>query len=94
MTATVPTTAIPRLLCYDPIMRKLQALTQEALHLPLEDRARLAERLLESLDDLSERELEKVWGEEAVSRVEAYEAGLIDALPAEEVHEEIRRVLR
>ena len=34
MTATAPTTVSDWPLCYDPIMRKLQALTQEALHLP------------------------------------------------------------
>jgi hypothetical protein len=33
---------------------------QEALHLPLQQRARLAHRLLASLDDLSESEVEQV----------------------------------
>ena len=36
-----------------------------ALKLHPKDRARLAERLLESLEDLSEEENELIWGQEA-----------------------------
>ena len=36
-----------------------------ALKLHPKDRARLAERLLESLEDLSEEENEVIWGQEA-----------------------------
>lgn len=74
-------------------MRKVQALTREVLELPLRERASLAERLLQSLDELSEEELEVLWGEEAVRRAEAYKAGEIAAFSADEVHEEIRRTL-
>jgi len=43
----------------------IQAIEQEVLHLPIEDRARLAEKLLSSLDALSEQEIEKLWLVEA-----------------------------
>jgi len=66
------------------------ALTEEVLGLPVEERARLIERLLDSLEDLSEEEIEGLWARKAVRRVAAFEAGQIRAYPAEEVHEEIR----
>jgi hypothetical protein len=40
----------------------------EALKLDPKARARLAERLLESLESLPEEENERVWGEEALRR--------------------------
>ncbi len=46
----------------------IQAIEQEVLHLPIEDRARLAEKLLSSLDNLSEQENEKLWFVEAQRR--------------------------
>ncbi len=74
-------------------MRKLEALIREVLGLPAEQRARLAERLLESLDNLPEEELEKLWVSEALRRVEGYRAGKIESRPAAEVHESLRRRL-
>jgi hypothetical protein len=38
-----------------------RAIEKEALELPVEKRAKLAQRLLESLEDLSEAEAEKLW---------------------------------
>lgn len=46
----------------------LPDLETEALKLPVADRARLAERLLESLDTLSEEERGRFWIEEATRR--------------------------
>ena len=74
-------------------MKDIEALAQEALLLPLPERAELAERLLESLDGLSEKEIEALWAEEAERRVAAYRAGQVEAYPADDVHEEIRRRL-
>ncbi len=74
-------------------MNDLEAVTREALRLSLSERARLAERLLESLDGLSEEENEALWGEEALRRLGAYRAGQVEAYSAEDVHEEIRRRL-
>jgi len=41
------------------LIMNIQALEQEVLHLPIEDRARLAEKLLLSLGALSEQEKRK-----------------------------------
>ncbi len=70
-------------------MKDLDTVTQDALQLTLNERASLAERLLESLDGLSEAEIEELWAEEAIRRVDSYRAGRIDTYPAEEVHQQI-----
>jgi putative addiction module component (TIGR02574 family) len=70
--------------------RKLDELVSEALDLPTTSRAELAKQLLESLDNLSESEIEKLWIEEAERRYEAYRAGEIKAVPADEVFARLR----
>lgn len=47
----------------------------EALKLDPKARARLAERLLESLEDLSQNENERLWAEEANRRDESWDGG-------------------
>ena len=47
---------------------KPAAIEEEALHLPIEARAKLARRLLESLDELSQQDDERVWLVEAERR--------------------------
>ena len=46
----------------------IDELEATVLQLPPSDRARLAKRLLESLDHLSDAENEKLWAEEAIRR--------------------------
>ena len=70
----------------------VRALEAAALLLPREDRAKLAERLLSSLD--SDPEVEAAWDEEIKRRVAAFEAGLYEEIPAEEVFAEARARLR
>lgn len=43
----------------------VQNIEKELLGLDLKSRAKLASKLLQSLDDLSESEIEKLWVEEA-----------------------------
>ena len=56
-----------------------------ALKLAAADRARLAERLLESLDQLSDEENAKLWAEEAIRRDEELDADPGSARPATDV---------
>lgn len=70
--------------------RKLDELVSEALDLPSTSRAELAKQLLESLDNLSHAEIENLWIEESERRYEAYEAGEIKAVPADEVFARLR----
>ena len=53
-------------------------------------RARLAEVLLRSLDELSEMEIEALWLAEAERRERAWDAGEVKGIPAEEVMRELR----
>lgn len=47
----------------------LTQLDVEILALPLQDRAALAQRLLLSLEEMSESEFERLWGEESARRL-------------------------
>ena len=66
-------------------------LEAEILKLPRSIRARLAERLLLSLDE--DNEIEQSWAEEANRRYQSYLNGEEKALPAEEVMAPIRNEL-
>ncbi len=57
----------------------------EALKLDPNLRAKLAMKLLSSLEDLSDEENERLWAEEALRRHEELEAGLASERPAEDV---------
>jgi putative addiction module component (TIGR02574 family) len=75
----------------------LERLEAEALELSVEDRARLAQRLLESLDDLPEEdldEIERAWNEEIERRIADLEAGKAELIPAEQVFAEVRARLK
>ncbi len=72
----------------------IQAIEQEVLHLPIEDRARLAEKLLSSLDNLSEQENEKLWFVEAQRRAAEIDNGTVQLVSAEEVESKIQAILK
>lgn len=59
---------------------------EEALALPPEERAELAERLWTSLEPSSEEQerIDRLWAEEVEARLDAYERGEIEAIPAEQ----------
>ena len=65
-------------------------LENEMLKLDPPTRARLAEVLLRSLDDLSENEVEALWLDEAERREKAWDAGEVEGIPAEQVMRELR----
>jgi len=70
------------------IAEELEAIV---LSLSRPERARLAERLLASLDD--EAEVEEAWRDEVRRRLEAYRNGQLETVSAEEVLEEARERL-
>ncbi len=73
---------------------KINALEEEVLRLPPEERARLAELLLSSLDELPEAELERIWFAEAQRRAEQIDSGAVQLVPSEEVERKARALLR
>lgn len=70
--------------------RKLEDIVAEALELPLTARAELASQLLDSLEDISEEEHARLWGEEAERRYSDYKSGKVKAIPTEEVFSRLR----
>lgn len=66
-----------------------EKLIQQALGLPADERARVAERLLSSLEP-SLSEIDQLWAQEAEDRVDAYERGEIEAIPADDVFNAIK----
>ena len=63
----------------------LQELEAEIRKLTLKERATLAKWIVQSLDELSESEIEALWAEEAERRLDELEQGLVTEIPAEEV---------
>lgn len=71
----------------------LKKLEEEALDLPLRERAQLAHRLITSLDEDADddpAEVERAWEEEIRRRVAELDAGTAELIPAEEVFAELR----
>jgi len=75
-------------------MANLAEVLKNALSLEVHDRAALAERLLASLEELTEEEAERLWAEEAQRRLEEYRAGRAKVVPAEAVHEKVDKLFR
>jgi len=62
----------------------------EALKLKPEARAELAEKLLRSLEELSDEEIGRLWAEEAVRRDEELDSGAASMRDAEDVFKDAR----
>jgi len=58
---------------------------REALDLPPVDRAELVEQVRASFEFPARQEIDAAWAKEAQDRIDAYERGEIEAVPAEEV---------
>lgn len=66
----------------------------ELLKLDVKSRARLAEKLLHSLEQLSDSENEHLWAEEALRRHEELLEGTATLRPAATVLNEVRNALK
>jgi putative addiction module component (TIGR02574 family) len=67
-----------------------EQITQQALALPADVRAELAEKLWASLEGAEQAEIDKAWAEEADRRMKAIEAGEMEVVDGSE----IRKLLR
>ena len=70
----------------------LDELSKKAKELALEERAQLAQQLMESVDQESDPEVEAAWETEIASRIARYERGEAKLVPASEVFEAARRL--
>jgi len=71
----------------------LQQLEEQARELSAEERAKLAQTLLETLHT-PVAEIEAAWADEIARRVAAFDRGEIPSYPADDVFAEARRLLR
>jgi putative addiction module component (TIGR02574 family) len=72
----------------------VEDLVQRARALSPQDRARLAEELLASLDEESDSDAEAAWEQEIGRRVEDIKAGRAQLIPAEQVFAETARIYK
>lgn len=72
----------------------LEELQTQARSLPPEERAKLADFLLDSLRDAPLAEIEQAWEREIEGRVAAFERGDLPTISAESVFAEARRLAR
>lgn len=67
---------------------------QRGEQLPPEERERLVDALLESLNEPAAAELDAAWSAEIERRLAAYDRGEVKALSAEEVLAKARRIAK
>jgi putative addiction module component (TIGR02574 family) len=70
---------------------KSEAIISDALRMPDEDRALIAERLIASLDHEYEKDVEIAWQTEVQRRAGEIDSGMVTCLPWEEVRARLRR---
>ncbi len=70
-----------------------EKLAEEALALPLEDRADLADRLVQSLDACSDFVWREQWHKEALRRLDEVRSGAVRLVPGRAAMDELRRKL-
>jgi putative addiction module component (TIGR02574 family) len=70
-----------------------EKLAEKALALPLEDRADLADRLVQSLDAGSEFVWRDQWNKEALRRLDEVRSGAVRLVPGRAAMDELRRKL-
>lgn len=68
----------------------IEQVETEALKLDPQARAKLAEKLLRSLDDLSEEDIEQLWAEEAARRDAEIDSGAASLRDAKDVFRDAR----
>jgi putative addiction module component (TIGR02574 family) len=70
----------------------LDELSKKAQALPIEERAQLAQELLESVERDADPDVKAAWEVEIASRIAKYERGQAKLIPAEEVFAAARRL--
>ena len=69
-------------------------LEKAALHLSIEERAHLAQKLLESLDQPAESEIQQMWLEEARRRAAEIDEGRVQLVSAEELEQRVQSLFK
>jgi putative addiction module component (TIGR02574 family) len=70
---------------------RVEEIAEEALSLPSEARALLADRLVESLDPAEDGYIRKLWAAEGTRRLQELRSGQVTGIPGEEVFARLRQ---
>ena len=71
----------------------LEQIIAAAMELPVESRALLADRLVESLASAQLDEIQRLWAAEAVRRRDEIRSGQVKSISGEQVLDEVRRLV-
>jgi len=71
-----------------------ETIEETVLHLPMQQRAELAHKLLLSLEDQSEDEIAEAWRIEALRRSTEIDSGAVKTISAEEASAAVRLLLK
>lgn len=74
--------------------RAVEELYEQASQLPVEDRAELAGKLLESIEEPPDEGIEEAWAAEIERRIAEYRAGRVKSIPWSEVRAHLHRTDR
>ena len=69
----------------------IEQIAEEALSLPSEARALLADRLVESLDPLEDGYIRQLWAAEARARRDDVRTGLVKTIPGQQALDRVRK---
>jgi putative addiction module component (TIGR02574 family) len=72
---------------------RFDEISAQALKLPLRERVKLAQRLVSSLDDKVENDVEKLWVAEAERRLKELHSGKVKGIPAAEAFKKAHQAL-
>jgi len=71
----------------------VRALEKQVMDLPPRSRIRIAEKIIESVDDFTSREIEAAWSEEIARRLDDIESGKVKGIPVAQAMAKARRAL-
>ncbi|MFU8813573.1 MAG: addiction module protein [Balneolaceae bacterium] len=75
------------------MLTEFKEIESSALELDEKHRAELAKRLIESLDEHVDEDIEQAWIDEVRRRKEEIKSGKVTLIPGEQVHKEARNLL-
>jgi putative addiction module component (TIGR02574 family) len=76
-----------------PMPFTLEQITEEAIKLPPESRAELADKLVQSLESEELGKIQQLWSAEAIRRRDEIRSGQVQPISGEQVIEEVRRLV-
>ena len=72
----------------------VEKLAEAVLSLPTDARALLADRLVESLDPLTDESIREIWTAEAIRRRDEVRSGQVESIAEDIVAERVRSILK